>query len=96
VFNFKVKHRRIFDFTRIPFEISIGLLSHCHAFVGIDSCLLHVADLLNLIGIGLFFYTEPTIYGFKYVVRYKNIISTKDSYIDPTQVIEELKKLVLL
>lgn len=46
-------------------ELVLAILKHADAFLGIDSCFLHAADLFRIPGIGLFGPTDPSRWGFR-------------------------------
>jgi hypothetical protein len=48
------RHERLIAIDGLPLITNLGLLSASHLFLGIDSCMLHAADLLRIPGVGLF------------------------------------------
>jgi ADP-heptose:LPS heptosyltransferase len=44
----------------------MGLVGEADLFVGVDSCMLHVADLFRVPGVGLFGPTRPRQWGFRF------------------------------
>ena len=46
-------------------ELVLAILKHADIFLGIDSCILHAADLLRVPGVGLFGSTDPRRWGFR-------------------------------
>ncbi len=89
---FEIKNDRVYDFTRLPFEISIALINLCDVFIGVDSCLLHAADLLNIPGVGLFFSTDPLIWGYRFADSFKNLKHTASRQITPQRVFDVLSR----
>lgn len=87
---FEIESDESYDFTRLPFEISLALMSRCDFFIGIDSCLLHAADLLDITGVGLFFSTDPVIWGYRFASRFVNIRQTSSEPITPETVFQFL------
>lgn len=57
---------RIVDFCRLPLALTFGIISAADLFLGIDSSMLHVADLSRVPGVGIFGPTSPEIWGFKF------------------------------
>lgn len=66
-------------FTNVDVEIldSLGLCmllaASADVFIGVDSCMLHVADLHRRTGIGVFVSTDPKEYGFRFATRARSI-----------------------
>ena len=83
-------HRnRIFDVCGIPLRLSFALLSVADLFLGIDSCLLHVADLFRVRGVGIFGPTKPEKWGFRFA-HHKHITSDSLASIASEEVINAL------
>lgn len=83
-------HRnRIFDVCGIPLRLSFALLSVADLFLGIDSCLLHVADLFRVRGVGIFGPTKPKKWGFRFA-QHKHITSDSIASIASEEVIDAL------
>ena len=51
---------------QIPLARSFAILSETDLFLGIDSCMLHLADLYRIPGVGLFGPTKPSEFGFRF------------------------------
>lgn len=50
---------------RLGLESAMHIVSRCHAFLGVDSCMLHAADLADVPGVLLFGpHTEPSEFGY--------------------------------
>lgn len=63
----KGKHgKRVVRCYNIPFSCVMALLGKANFFLGIDSCMLHAADLLRIPGVGLFGPTKESDYGFRF------------------------------
>lgn len=61
------KHeKRIISCFGLDFEISCALVSQANFFLGVDSCMLHVADLFRIPSIGLFGPTNYAIFGVRF------------------------------
>jgi ADP-heptose:LPS heptosyltransferase len=48
----------------LPLAVSLALVSHSDLFIGVDSCMLHVADLFRVPGVGIFGPTRCSEFGF--------------------------------
>jgi ADP-heptose:LPS heptosyltransferase len=57
---------RIVSCAGLPLLTSMSLVAKSDVFVGIDSCMLHVADMFRVPGVGLFGPTNPHEFGFKF------------------------------
>ena len=57
---------RIFNLCGLSIDLSFGLISIGDVFIGIDSCMLHAADLFRVPGVGIFGPTEPKRWGFRF------------------------------
>jgi len=77
-----------------PFEMTLGILRHASAFVGVDSCFLHGADLLRIPAVGLFGPSDPAEWGFRLTPR-SGIVHTGGAPLDtvnPDTVFEALRE----
>lgn len=50
----------------LDLPVSMALVGHADLFLGVDSCLLHAADLFRVPGVGLFGPTESAKFGFRF------------------------------
>lgn len=57
---------RIFHWSRLPFQVALPLLEESDLFLGVDSCMLHAADLYRIPGVGLFGPTSYEQWGFRF------------------------------
>ncbi len=57
---------RVFNTCGLSLAASCCLVSHADLFLGIDSCMLHVADLCRVPGVGLFGPTSSHEFGFRF------------------------------
>jgi len=48
----------------LPLDVAMALVAKSDVFLGVDSCLLHVADFFRVPGVGLFGATNPDEFGF--------------------------------
>lgn len=81
--------KRIFDVCGIPLGLSFALLSIADLFLGVDSCMLHAADLFRVPGVGIFGPTDPKEWGFRFA-PHKHITSDSITSITSEEVIEAL------
>ena len=82
-YEFQLHNNHMVDLTRISIELAIAFVKQCHAFVSIDSCFLHIADFLGLIGVGLFLDSDPTMYGYRYSSVFSNLSIDQNGHITP-------------
>ena len=57
----------------LPFYISATLVASADLFVGVDSCMLHVADIFRVPSVGLFGPTNPAEFGFRLTKVYHHV-----------------------
>ena len=57
---------RIQDLCGIPLGITFALIGVADLFLGIDSAMLHIADLYRIPGVGIFGSTDPKQWGFRF------------------------------
>jgi ADP-heptose:LPS heptosyltransferase len=57
---------RIIPKLGLPLDLTMGLVANADVFVGIDSSMLHAADLARVPGVGLFGPTRAATWGFKF------------------------------
>ncbi len=57
---------RVFPYLGVPLDLAMGMVASADLFVGIDSCMLHAADLARVPGVGLFGPTQPATWGFRF------------------------------
>lgn len=81
--------QRIFDVCGIPLGLSFALLSIADLFLGVDSCMLHAADLFRVPGVGILGPTDPKEWGFRFA-PHRHITSDSITSITPEQVIDAL------
>jgi ADP-heptose:LPS heptosyltransferase len=65
-----LRHDRVSFFSNRPLGEIFALVGRADLFLGIDSCLLHAADLSGTPGIGLFGNTNPQKFGFRFAPHY--------------------------
>jgi ADP-heptose:LPS heptosyltransferase len=57
---------RVFPYLGLPLDLTMGLVASADLFLGIDSSMLHAADLARVPGVGLFGPTEAALWGFRF------------------------------
>ena len=82
---------RIFDFCGYTLTESFEIIQKANLFIGIDSCMLHVADLSRIPGIGFFGPTSPLHWGFRFSNHYH--VNFADTQPDAGYVVELLNNL---
>jgi ADP-heptose:LPS heptosyltransferase len=70
------------------FADAASWLGASDAFVGIDSCFLHYADLIGTPSLGIFRNTSPARWGFRLNEKTKTIVAPAFEDLDPTEVAE--------
>lgn len=61
-------------------ELCMLLAAEADVFLGIDSCMLHVADLHRRTSVGVFVSTDPKEYGFRFSKNFIHIVHEQNSY----------------
>jgi hypothetical protein len=57
---------RVFSCAGVPLQLSFAIVSVADCFLGVDSCLLHAADLFRIPAVGLFGPSSPDEFGFRF------------------------------
>jgi Glycosyltransferase family 9 (heptosyltransferase) len=57
---------RVIPYLGLPLDLTMSMVAHADFFVGIDSCMLHAADLARIPGVGLFGPTRSATWGFRF------------------------------
>lgn len=57
---------RVVNCCGLPLYLSMQLVARADLFLGVDSCMLHVADLARVPGVGLFGPTDSSEFGFRF------------------------------
>lgn len=57
---------RVSTYLGVPLDLAMGMVADADLFVGIDSCMLHAADLARIPGVGLYGPTRPSTWGFRF------------------------------
>jgi hypothetical protein len=58
--------QRVLSCVGFPLDVSMALVGRADLFLGVDSCMLHAADLNRVPGVGLFGPTSSTEWGFRF------------------------------
>lgn len=87
-------HKRVLPCYGLPLSLSMALVSEADMFVGVDSCMLHVADFFRAPGVGLFSPTHFTRWGFRFG-PHRHIYSKESmSAIDDVEVMDAIESLM--
>jgi hypothetical protein len=78
----------------IPLATSFSLLAESDLFLGVDSCLLHAADLLSVPGVGLFGPTKARRWGFRFAPSICIQAAQAMSEIRPPLVLQQLERVL--
>jgi ADP-heptose:LPS heptosyltransferase len=65
-FVHNVRDSPVFSCSGLPIATAICLVAECGLFLGVDSCMLHAADLFRIPGVGLFGPTSCQEWGFRF------------------------------
>jgi ADP-heptose:LPS heptosyltransferase len=57
---------RVIPYLELPLDLAVGLVANADLFVGVDSSMLHAADLARVPGVGLFGATRAATWGFRF------------------------------
>jgi len=60
------EHDRVLPYLGLPLDLTMSLVASADLFLGIDSCMLHAADLARVPGVGLFGPTRAATWGFRF------------------------------
>jgi ADP-heptose:LPS heptosyltransferase len=86
---------RIFPCHALPVAVSFALVGLADIFIGVDSAMLHAADLCRVPGVGLFGPTSSTEFGFR-LSRHRHVTGNGSmSSIEVQDVIQAFEELVL-
>jgi hypothetical protein len=83
---------RVFNLTGVPLNLSFALVGVSDLFIGIDSCMLHSADLFKVSGVGIFGPTDPLKWGFRFA-KSKHVSARTIEMIGVDEVTEALVSL---
>lgn len=60
------ERNRVVPYLGLPLDLTMAMVASADAFLGVDSCMLHAADLAQVPGVGLFGPTRPNTWGFRF------------------------------
>lgn len=84
---------RVHRYLRLPLAVALAVVSEADLFLGVDSCMLHAADLFRVPGVALFGPTNPAEWGFHFA-RHINLFGNGSlDGLNPTQVATALETL---
>jgi len=72
-------------------ELTIAIVRHADAFLGVDSCFLHAADMFRVPGVGLYGPTDPARWGFRLSPVFRHVHARTMDAIRPEPVLEALE-----
>jgi ADP-heptose:LPS heptosyltransferase len=83
---------RVIPYLGLPLDLAMGLVANADLFVGIDSSMLHAADLARVPGVGLFGPTRAATWGFRFAPhRHVDMSAMEDiTAIDVLDAMEDL------
>jgi hypothetical protein len=84
----RMRHRLV-SLTGLPLGFSFAIVAGADLFLGVDSCMLHCADLHRVPGVGLFGSTKPTEFGFRFAAH-RHVEGGGMDAIEPAQVLSAL------
>ena len=76
----------------IPLSVALSIIGKCDLFLGVDSCMLHMADLCHVPGVGLFGPTKPAEFGFRFA-RHIHVSAPTMEQISVEDVLDALESL---
>ena len=76
----------------VPLTVALSVIGACDLFLGIDSCMLHMADLCRVPSVGLFGPTEPIEFGFRFA-RHVHVSAPTMDQISVAAVLDALQRL---
>lgn len=78
----------------LPLHYAFAVLRESELFLGVDSCMLHAADLCRVPGVGLFGKTDPRRWGFRFS-RHRHIRDRRGlKHISEIKVLQALESLI--
>ena len=86
---------RVLPMIPLPLPVSIGFVGLSDLFLGVDSCMLHSADLHKVPGVGLFGPTDPGVWGFRFSLHQHVRSGTQMSEISKGCVTDALEQVFL-
>jgi ADP-heptose:LPS heptosyltransferase len=87
------ERERVFGYLGLPLDLAMGLVASADLFLGIDSAMLHAADLAHVPGVGLFGPTQPALWGFRFA-PHRHVEGSTMADITVAAVLEAMEELV--
>ncbi|MBI2696645.1 DUF4254 domain-containing protein [Mycobacterium nebraskense] len=84
---------RVFSYLGAPLDVAMGMVSDADLFVGVDSCMLHAADLARVPGVGLFSPTQPAVWGFRFA-PHRHVYGSTMADVTVDEVLDAMEGLV--
>lgn len=84
---------RVFPYLGMPLDLAIGMVCRADLFLGIDSAMLHAADLGRVPGVGLFGPTRSATWGFRFE-HHRHVDMATMADISVEAVLDALEELV--
>jgi ADP-heptose:LPS heptosyltransferase len=84
---------RVIHFSGLSLSFIFALIGTVDLFLGIDSCLLHAADLYRIPSVGLFAATDPRQFGFRFTQHHHITTDGNMADLDPEVVLAALMDL---
>lgn len=84
---------RVFPYLGLPLDLAMGMVANADLFLGVDSAMLHAADLARVPGVGLFGPTRPELWGFRFG-PHRHIDRSTMTEITVQEVLEALEEIV--
>lgn len=84
---------RIIPKLGLPLDLTMGLVANADVFAGIDSSMLHAADLARVPGVGLFGPTRAATWGFRFA-PHRHVEMSTMADITVTEVLDAIEDLV--
>jgi ADP-heptose:LPS heptosyltransferase len=84
----RMRHR-VVSLVGLPLGFSFAIVAGADLFLGVDSCMLHCADLHRVPGVGLFGSTKPSEFGFRFATH-RHVEADTMEAIEPAHVLSAL------
>ncbi|CDO86033.1 hypothetical protein AWC29_28760 [Mycobacterium triplex] len=84
---------RVFPYLGLPLDLAVGLVANADLFLGVDSAMLHAADLARVPGVGLFGPTRPQLWGFRFA-PHRHVDRSSMADITVEEVLDAMEELV--
>lgn len=91
--NLAVNHDRMFNLCGLTLDLTFGIIGISDIFLGVDSCMLHVADLYRVPSVGIFGPTDPKKWGVRFS-SHKYIFTTQLDNMLEQHIVEALGQII--